>query len=188
MTDLYFCTASSATDGSEEGKYFGGVVGYGKQTLLYGASSAAGQTGYVYDVTQKDELLRGEYVGGIIGYGNISMLANCSTKSGGYVLGSRYVGGIAGGLRGLDQAIRAHGGVSVTTNGNYVIGNSYVGGIVGENADAVVLTDCINNGVAAGYEEYVGGIVGYNASEATISDCASYLSDYDNSYLQYDRK
>lgn len=62
-----------------------------------------------------------------------------------------------------------------------MIGNSYVGGIVGENADAVVLTDCINNGVAAGYEEYIGGIVGYNANGATISDCASYLSDYDNS-------
>lgn len=178
---LVLCTVSSATDVSEEGKYFGGVVGYGERTLLYGTSSAAGQSGYVYDVTQKEKLLRGEYVGGIIGYGNISMLANCSTKSGGYVLGSKYVGGIAGGLGGLDQAIRAHGGVSVTTNGNYVIGNSYVGGIVGENADAVVLTDCINNGVAAGYEEYVGGIVGYNASEATISDCASYLSDYDNS-------
>ena len=178
---LVLCNVSSATDVSEKGKYFGGVVGYGERTLLYGVSSAAGQSGYVYDVTQKEKLLRGKYVGGIIGYGNISLLANCSTKSGGYVLGSKYVGGIAGGLGGLDQAIRAHGGVSVTTNGNYVIGNSYVGGIVGENADAVVLTDCINNGVAAGYEEYVGGIVGYNASEATISDCASYLSDYDNS-------
>lgn len=178
---LVLCNVSSVADDYEEGKYFGGVVGYGENTLLYGASSAAGQTGYVYDQTKKDELLRGEYVGGIIGYGNVSLLANCSTKSGGYVLGSKYVGGIAGGLGGISQAIRAHGGVSVTTNGNYVIGNSYVGGIVGENAGSVELTDCINNGVTAGYEKYIGGIVGYNANGATISNCASYLSDYDNS-------
>ena len=178
---LVLCNISSVADDYEEGKYFGGVVGYGENTLLYGASSAAGQTGYVYDQTKKDELLRGEYVGGIIGYGNVSLLANCSTKSGGYVLGSKYVGGIAGGLGGISQAIRAHGGVSVTTNGNYVIGNSYVGGIVGENAGSVELTDCINNGVTAGYEKYIGGIVGYNANGATISNCASYLSDYDNS-------
>lgn len=178
---LVLCNVSSVADDYEKGKYFGGVVGYGENTLLYGASSAAGQTGYVYDQTKKDELLRGEYVGGIIGYGNVSLLANCSTKSGGYVLGSKYVGGIAGGLGGINQAIRAHGGVSVTTNGNYVIGNSYVGGIVGENAGSVELTDCINNGVTAGYEKYIGGIVGYNANGATISNCASYLSDYDNS-------
>lgn len=178
---LVLCNVSSVADDYEKGKYFGGVVGYGENTLLYGASSAAGQTGYVYDQTKKDELLRGEYVGGIIGYGNVSLLANCSTKSGGYVLGSKYVGGIAGGLGGISQAIRAHGGVSVTTNGNYVIGNSYVGGIVGENAGSVELTDCINNGVTAGYEKYIGGIVGYNANGATISNCASYLSDYDNS-------
>lgn len=178
---LVLCNVSSVADDYEKGKYFGGVVGYGENTLLYGASSAAGQTGYVYDQTKKDELLRGEYVGGIIGYGNVSLLANCSTKSGGYELGSKYVGGIAGGLGGISQAIRAHGGVSVTTNGNYVIGNSYVGGIVGENAGSVELTDCINNGVTAGYEKYIGGIVGYNANGATISNCASYLSDYDNS-------
>ena len=78
---LVLCNISSVADDYEEGKYFGGVVGYGENTLLYGASSAAGQTGYVYDQTKKDELLRGEYVGGIIGYGNVSLLANCSTKS-----------------------------------------------------------------------------------------------------------
>lgn len=166
---------------STEGAYFGGIAGYGYNALIHQSSSASGQSGNAYEYAKKEELLRGKYVGGVIGYGNKTLLTNCSTKSGGYVLGSEYVGGIAGGLGGLEHAIRAHGGVSVTTNGNYVIGNRYVGGIVGENAENVTLKDCINNGVAVGYEKYVGGIVGYNAKDAALENCASYLSDYDSS-------
>lgn len=168
----------------KDGRYFGGIAGYGHQALIHASESAAGQSGNAYQYERKDELLLGSYVGGIIGYGNQTLLTNCATKSGGYVLGSDYVGGIAGGLGGMEHAIRAHGGVSVTTNGNYVIGNSYVGGIVGDNAANVVLQDCINNGVAVGYRSYAGGIVGHNAKDATIENCASYLSDYDSSIYQ----
>lgn len=168
----------------KDGRYFGGIVGYGHQALIHASESAAGQSGNAYQYERKEELLLGSYVGGIIGYGNQTLLTNCATKSGGYVLGSDYVGGIAGGLGGMEHAIRAHGGVSVTTNGNYVIGNSYVGGIVGDNAEHVVLKDCINNGVAVGYRNYAGGIVGHNANGATIENCASYLSDYDSSIYQ----
>lgn len=166
---------------TKDGKYFGGIAGYGENALIYDASSASGQSGTAFRYEKKEELLRGQYVGGIIGYGKSTLLTNCSTQSGGYVLGSDYVGGIAGGLEGLEHAIRAHGGVSVTTNRNYVIGNSYVGGIVGDNESGVTLKDCINNGVAVGYDKYVGGIVGYNDQGAIIQDCASYLSDYDSS-------
>ena len=98
------------------------------------------------------------------------------------MLGSDYVGGIAGGLGNkLAEAIRADDSVSVTTNGNYVIGNNYVGGITGINNIGIKLKNCVNNGVAASYQKYAGGIVGYNENGATIHDCASYLSDYDNS-------
>lgn len=126
-------------------------------------------------------LLCGEYVGGIVGYGKASVVYNCSTEKNGYILGSDYVGGIAGGFGGIKEAIRSDGtNVSTTTNASYVIGKNYVGGIVGKNTDKVTLKDCINNGVVAGYGNYIGGIAGYN-DNATISDCASYLSDYDNS-------
>lgn len=72
--------------------------------------------------------------------------------------------------------------MQVTTNASYVIGNSYVGGIVGKNTENVTIENCVNNGVAAGYDRYIGGITGYN--DATIADCASYLSDYNNSILK----
>ena len=75
-------------------------------------------------------------MGGIIGYGQSTILSNCSTKKNGYILGDKYVGGIAGGFRG---AIRADGEVQVTTNASYVIGNSYVGGIVGKNTENVTI-------------------------------------------------
>lgn len=168
-----------------EGNYFGGIVGYSNQALVYNAVSALGRSGsFHYSSDDQKELLQGRYVGGIAGYGEHTLLSNCSTEKNGYVLGDEYVGGIAGGLGGgVPDAIQAstESGVSVTTNASYVIGNSYVGGIVGENSANVTLKNCINQGVAAGYKQYVGGIVGYNQAGSKIADCASYLSDYDNS-------
>ena len=179
---LILCT--TATDSNSIlGRYFGGIVGYGNQALIYSSTSASGRaSGFTFDATQKEQLLKGTYVGGIIGFGQSSLINSCSTQKNGYILGSDDVGGIAGGFSGnVSNAIRADGSVSVTTNASYVIGNSYVGGIVGRNSQNVTLTNCINNGVAAGYKDYVGGIVGYNDSSSTIQNCASYLSDYDNS-------
>ncbi len=186
---LILCTAETAA--SVSGNYFGGIAGYAYRTLIYNSTSASGRaSGFSYSKDKKD-LLKGQYVGGIVGYGNHSLMANCGTESNGYILGSKYVGGIAGGLGGnTSDAIQAHQqeSVSVTTNRSYVVGNEYVGGIVGHNTEGVVLSNCINNGVVAGTEKangtggrYIGGIVGYNANGATISDCASYLSDYGNS-------
>ena len=186
---LILCTAETAA--SVSGNYFGGIAGYAYRTLIYNSTSASGRaSGFSYSKDKKD-LLKGQYVGGIVGYGNHSLMANCGTESNGYILGSKYVGGIAGGLGGnTSDAIQAHQqeSVSVTTNRSYVVGNEYVGGIVGHNTEGVVLSNCINNGVVAGTEKangtggrYVGGIVGYNANGATINDCASYLSDYGNS-------
>lgn len=191
---LILCTSEDKDSGTIEGNYFGGIAGYSDKALIYNSTSASGRAGnfrYSNYVDQKDTLLLGNYVGGITGYGSDTLLANCSTEKNGYVLGNEYVGGIAGGLGGSDvkEAIQAAGdsAVSATTNASYVIGNSYVGGIIGvgesANADSenVALKNCINNGVAAGYQNYVGGIVGYNQKGSTIEDCASYLSDYDSS-------
>ena len=175
---LIQCTAD-AKDTSLCGHYFGGIAGYADQVLIYKGSSASGWAGgFSYNETKKDQL-KGQYVGGIIGYGQSTILSSCSTKKNGYILGDKYVGGIAGGFRG---AIRADGEVQVTTNASYVIGNSYVGGIVGKNTENVTIENCVNNGVAAGYDRYIGGITGYN--DATIADCASYLSDYNNSIFK----
>lgn len=188
-TGLILCTED--TPATVVGNYFGGIAGYAYQTLIYNSTSASCRTsGFTYNKDKKD-LLKGQYVGGIVGYGNHSLMANCGTESNGYILGSKYVGGIAGGLGGnINEAIQAHQqeSVSVTTNRSYVVGNECVGGIVGHNTTGVMLSNCINNGVVAGTQKdngdggrYVGGIVGYNANGATIHNCASYLSDYGSS-------
>ncbi|MBS5190137.1 MAG: type II secretion system protein [Lachnospiraceae bacterium] len=188
-TGLILCTEDMPA--TVVGNYFGGIAGYAYQTLIYNSTSASGRTsGFTYNKDKKD-LLKGQYVGGIVGYGNHSLMANCGSESNGYILGSKYVGGIAGGLGGnINEAIQAHQqeSVSVTTNRSYVVGNECVGGIVGHNTAGVMLSNCINNGVVAGTQKdngdggrYVGGIVGYNANGATIHNCASYLSDYGSS-------
>lgn len=178
-------STSDPSDSTLTGKYFGGIVGYGYQALVYESYSASGRASNFSFNSGKKDLLKGKYVGGIIGYGQSSLISNCSTQKNGYVLGSEQVGGIAGALEGdVSEAIEAEGSIKVTTNASYVIGNNYVGGIVGKNSKGVTLKNCVNNGVAAGYGTYVGGIVGYNANGATIQDCASYLSDYDNSVFQ----
>lgn len=182
---LILCTAGYAMEDDRiEGRYFGGLIGFGQSVLVQDSSSASGRSsGFQYDESRRGELLLGQYVGGILGYGMDSRIYQCSTGRNGYVLGSDYVGGIVGGMdkKGLGQSNIIDGGASVTTNASYVIGNSYVGGIIGLNEGRNKIENCVNNGVAAGYERYTGGIVGYNENQAQIIDCASYLADYDNS-------
>lgn len=168
-----------------EGRYFGGILGFGDRALVQKSQSASGRgTDTSYRPERRDELLQGWYVGGILGFGCDSLLLECGTEKGGYILGSDYVGGIAGGLSSnIAYAIKGDEvGTAVTTNECYVIGNRYVGGIVGKNDgnQETVIRNCVNNGAAAGYDRYIGGIVGYNGKNGKLEDCASYLSDYNN--------
>lgn len=187
---LVVCAAGSAdTEQTLNGRYFGGIVGYGMGMCIEESSSASGRSGnYRYHALERGSLA-GKYVGGIIGHGEDSQLVGCSTKKGGYILGSDHVGGIAGSLSSnVKEVIKgSQEGVTATVNASYVIGNRYVGGIVGENGsgstDSTVY-NCINNGVVAGYEYYIGGISGYNGPKGTLENCASYLSDYDHSVFK----
>lgn len=177
-----------------EGRYFGGILGYGSQTHILASSSASGRSeDYRYTAAKKSSLV-GQYVGGIIGYGDSCLVAACSTQKDGYILGSDYVGGIAGGLaNNVQEVVTGAGEIQVTTNAGYVIGRRYVGGIVGKNSGNVLdngtaavstIKDCVNSGIAAGYGDYIGGIAGYNGSHGEITDCSSYFSDYGNAMLQ----
>ncbi len=194
---LVLCTKKHEDEERElEGRYFGGLLGFGQQIWIAESSSASGRAaGFSYTKDNDYDKLLGQYVGGIIGYGTACYISGCHTQSGGYILGSDYVGGIAGGLANVVQEVigagQQEGGIQVTTNAGYVIGYNYVGGIVGKNGETVaegdtestdtvktVIENCVNNGVAAGYGRYIGGIVGYNGSNGRLVDCASYLSDY----------
>ena len=172
----------AADDHSLAGHYIGGIVGYAHNASLSECRSRAGYAdGYTYKQEDRDKL-RGRYVGGIVGYGEQSVLYDCETEANGYVLGSEYVGGIIGALNQSDTqtALLSENGTRTTVNASYVIGNSYVGGIIGENKGGSTIKNCVNTGVAAGYNAYIGGICGANENKAAIINCASYVSDTNN--------
>lgn len=185
--DLLDCTneglvlsSADADEASLAGRYIGGIVGYAYHASLGGCTSRAGRAAD-YEYTQADRSrLRGRYVGGIVGYCDSSVLYRCSTGADGYVLGSEYVGGIVGGAdEGANRLLLYDGTTRVTANAACVIGNSYVGGIIGRNSGGSAIENCVNTGVAAGYQAYIGGICGANEKNAAIVNCASYVSDTD---------
>lgn len=185
--DLLDCTneglvlsSADADETSLAGRYIGGIVGYAYHASLGGCTSRAGRAAD-YEYTQADRSrLRGRYVGGIVGYCDGSVLYRCSTGADGYVLGSEYVGGIVGGANeGANRLLLHDGTARVTANASCVIGNSYVGGIIGRNSGGSTIENCVNTGVAAGYQAYIGGICGANEKNAAIVNCASYVSDTD---------
>lgn len=185
--DLRDCTneglvlsSADADKTSLAGRYIGGIVGYAYHASLGGCTSRAGRAAD-YEYTQADRSrLRGRYVGGIVGYSDGSVLYRCSTGADGYVLGSEYVGGIVGGANeGANKLLLSDGTARVTANASCVIGNSYVGGIIGRNSGGSVIENCVNTGVAAGYQTYIGGICGANEKNTSIVNCASYVSDTD---------
>ena len=185
--DLLDCTneglvlsSADADETSLAGRYIGGIVGYAYHASLGGCTSRAGRAAD-YEYTQTDRSrLRGRYVGGIVGYCDSSVLYRCSTGADGYVLGSEYVGGIVGGAdEGANRLLLHDGTTRVTANAACVIGNSYVGGIIGRNSGGSTIENCVNTGVAAGYQTYIGGICGANEKNAAIVNCASYVSDTD---------
>ncbi len=175
-------SSTAADDHSLAGRYIGGIVGYAHNASLSECRSRAGYAdGYTYKQEDRDKLC-GRYVGGIVGYGEQSVLYDCETEANGYVLGSESVGGIIGALNQSDTqtALLSENGTRTTVNASYVIGNSYVGGIIGENKGGSTIKNCVNTGVAAGYNAYIGGICGANENKAAIINCASYVSDTNN--------
>ncbi|MBS7315662.1 MAG: discoidin domain-containing protein [Clostridiaceae bacterium] len=163
--------------GSEEdGACIGGLIGYCWRAAFRDSSSEPEWEELPPQITQ--ELLRGDYVGGIVGFNYYGTMTNCSTGAGGYILGRRHVGGIAGVYLGdLHDAVNAAA----------VIGWEYVGGITGSSAEGGrtnTVRSCVNNGIVLAGARYAGGIVGYNGAGSVINNCASCLYDYGDSKYQ----
>lgn len=179
------------------GQFFGGIAGYGRGVTLQGCESVtrsdltetqlkeqveAGfdkKTGTLTDASP----LKGDFVGGLVGYGKDIMLDNCKTGKG-YVLGSRFVGGLAGGFTGSGIHIQKN-----DTNSSDVFGSRYVGGIVSVNGSNSQINGMTNTGLVAAFGKnaaYVGGIVGVNDADwggsedpkatATVQNCANRMS------------
>ena len=82
------------------------------------------------------------------------MLEDCKTGKG-YVLGNRFVGGLAGGFTG--SGVKQN-----DTNSSDVFGSRYVGGIVSVNGSNSQINGMTNTGLVAAFGKnaaYVGGIV-----------------------------
>lgn len=178
------------------GQFFGGIAGYGRGVTLQGCESVtrsdltetqlkeqvtAGfdETGTLTDASP----LKGDFVGGLVGYGKDVTLEDCKTGKG-YVLGSRFVGGLAGGFTGSGVHIQKN-----DTNSSDVFGNRYVGGIVSVNGSNSKISGMTNTGLVAAFGKnaaYVGGIVGVNDADwggsqdrnakATVQNCANRMS------------
>ena len=178
------------------GQFFGGIAGYGRGVTLQGCESVtrsdltetqlkkqveAGfdENGALTDASP----LKGDFVGGLVGYGKDITLENCKTGKG-YVLGSRFVGGLAGGFTGSGVHIQKN-----DTNSSDVFGSRYVGGIVSVNGGNSQISGMTNTGLVAAFGKnaaYVGGIVGVNdadwggsenkSAKATVQNCANRMS------------
>lgn len=179
------------------GQFFGGIAGYGRGVILQGCESVtrsdltetqlkeqvmAGfdkKTGTLTDASP----LKGDFVGGLVGYGKEIVLNGCKTGKG-YVLGSRFVGGLAGGFTGSGVHIQKN-----DTNSSDVFGNRYVGGIVSVNGSNSQISGMTNTGLVAAFGKnaaYVGGIIGVNDADwggsedktatATVQNCANRMS------------
>ena len=178
------------------GQFFGGIAGYGRGVTLQGCESVTRSdltetqlkeqvkagfdtTGTLTDASP----LKGDFVGGLVGYGKDITLDNCKTGKG-YVLGSRFVGGLAGGFTGSGVHIQKN-----DTNSSDVFGNRYVGGIVSVNGSNSKISGMTNTGLVAAFGKnaaYVGGIVGVNDADwggsedktatATVQNCANRMS------------
>lgn len=176
------------------GQFFGGIAGYGRGVTLQGCESVTRSdltetqlkkqvkagfdtTGTLTDASP----LKGDLVGGLVGYGKEIVLNGCKTGKG-YVLGSRFVGGLAGGFTGS-------GVQQNDTNSSDVFGNRYVGGIVSVNGSNSQISGMTNTGLVAAFGKnaaYVGGIVGVNDADwggsqdpkatATVQNCANRMS------------
>lgn len=178
------------------GQFFGGIAGYSQNVTLSGCTSAIRsnlteaslkeQVAAGYDMRDGSltdaSPLKGDFVGGIVGYGKDITLKNCTTQRG-YILGNRFVGGIAGGLAGSASQ------TETAANSSAVFGNRYVGGIVSVNGAASTIKASTNTGLVAGLGSnaaYVGGIAGRSdaawgsnaavTSAATLEDCTSSMS------------
>ena len=175
------------------GQFFGGIAGYGRGVTLQNCNSVTRSEltetqlkkqvmeGFKNGALTDASPLKGDFVGGIVGYGKEIVLDDCKTGKG-YVLGSRFVGGLAGGFTG--SGIQQN-----DKNSSDIFGSRYVGGIVSVNGSNSKISGMTNTGLVAAFGQnaaYVGGIVGINDADwggsedpnakATVLNCANRMS------------
>ena len=86
------------------------------------------------DLKNDPRAIHNNYTGGLVGYARLTRFEGCNTNPidgrVGFILGNRYVGGVAG-CSDMSLYIPKSGDTYATTNYNAVIGNRFVGGVAG---------------------------------------------------------
>ncbi|MFA7075621.1 MAG: InlB B-repeat-containing protein, partial [Candidatus Izemoplasmatales bacterium] len=142
--------------------YVGGVVGYGKGSIINNVRNYAEITGY-------------NYLGGIAGRLENTTIFNAYNMNT-VTATQHYVGGIVGYTNIVD--------LSSSFNYGVINGNGYIGGIVGSAQDATNLKYVYNRNNIYGTGNYVGGITGYlNNGILEQSYSAGIIRGNDETYL-----
>lgn len=189
-----------------EPSYIGGIVGYannslpgktGKFTIMNCSNNQDTSIENITKLLEADRRfteenpaeprpenrpLLGAYVGGIAGYAKNIDFTNANS-TGGYVIGSNYVGGITG----YNEYNEYHSPLKNLSSKASVLGRVYVGGITGANttnskvdtngfiipekeySKAAAVDSCSSYGSVITTIAYGGGITGLNAGN--ITDC-----------------
>lgn len=153
--------------------YTGGIAG--KVEVITKTYSDAYQLAFDNNSNEGEVISEGDNVGGVFGYisGNtvyssIHGIDITNSSNSGNVLGTNYVGGIAGNANEYVFEVSGCG------NSGDITGENYVGGYIGYAKDAMIYYATNNNEIHG--NAYVGGIAGYVAEVRSSANTGSITS------------
>lgn len=152
------CNNSGTVTGNDN---VGGIIGSGSGKLTMDQCNNTGT------------VTGNKYVGGIVGRaaGNTVTITN-STNEGEITANNDYIGGIIGGIDGINSSKFEN-----CTNSGTITGKTwYIGGIVGAsiNDSNITFNNCKNTvNISSPTNRYVGGIVGYAKGKTMMNNCVN---------------
>lgn len=152
------CKNSGTVTGNDN---VGGIIGSGSGKLTMDQCNNTGT------------VTGNKYVGGIVGRaaGNTVTITN-STNEGEITANNDYIGGIIGGIDGINSSKFEN-----CTNSGTITGKTwYIGGIVGAsiNDSNITFNNCKNTvNISSPTNRYVGGIVGYAKGKTMMNNCVN---------------
>ena len=152
------CNNSGTVTGNDN---VGGIIGSGSGKLTMDQCNNTGT------------VTGNKYVGGIVGRaaGNTVTITN-STNEGEITANNDYIGGIIGGIDGINSSKFEN-----CTNSGTITGKTwYIGGIVGasNNDGNITFNNCKNTvSISSPTNRYVGGIVGYAKGKTMMNNCVN---------------
>lgn len=143
-------------------------------------TNQVGLFGCIYTATLKDLTIADSYLCGRMETGAVcgwiqqgSTVSNCHNT--GTVVGTDYVGGVAGSCGGTSDNSTT---ITDCSNSGNVSGNGCVGGVCGLAEESTTISNCTNSGDVRGSSSGVGGVCGdcgrsNGTGTATVSNCTN---------------